>query len=113
MEQLRIPDDKPIAMLTVGELRAVIASAMAERPALDADAPRDAQAIAEVCPGVSPGWLRAHVPAVGRGARQRPLYRLSDVRAALEASPVQPKARAKMNLPGDDAFRGRVRRRET
>ncbi len=41
-------------------------------------------------PGVSGGWLRGHVAAVGRGARRCRLYRLADVDQALASAPVPP-----------------------
>ncbi len=88
----KLPDDAtPIAMLTVGQLRAVIAAATSTAPS-DASAPMTADDIVSRRP-VTPGWLREHVTACGRGARQRRLYRISDVDAALAASPVIPRPR--------------------
>jgi hypothetical protein len=92
-----INDDTPIAMLTVGQLRAVFADLVT--PSADPDAPRTGEEIRTLYPTASDGWLRAHVAACGRGARQRRLYWPSDVRRALEAHPAAPRVRAKNSSP--------------
>jgi hypothetical protein len=56
---------------------------------LDTDAPCTAEELQKTYP-VTIGWLKGHVSAVGRGPRQRLLFRPSDVRRALEANPPKP-----------------------
>ena len=86
-----IPDDKPLWQLTVGEFKSLVATV--SQPASIDDAPVSAESIAELYPEASKGWLRSHVEAEGRGARQQLLYRPSKVRAALEGAPVAPRLR--------------------
>ena len=84
-----IPDDKPLWQLTAGEFRALLLSTAAGG-GVDDDAPRPAKAICALIPGTSEGYIRGHVAAEGRGARQCRLYRPSAVRAALAACPPMP-----------------------
>jgi len=56
-------------------------------PSGDANAPKTLDEIRKFYPAVTDGWLRGHVAPVGKGPRQRRMYCLSDVRAALESHP--------------------------
>jgi hypothetical protein len=95
-----IPNDKPLWQLTVGEFKSLVATV--SQPTNMDDAPISADAIAELFPNASKGWLRGHVEAEGRGARQQLLYRPSKVRAALEDAPVAPRLRKPREVTGEN-----------
>jgi hypothetical protein len=98
-----IPDDKPIAMMTAGELWSFIESKLhGAGGVVDDDAPRPTEAICAMYDGVTEGWLRSHVKAEGRGARRCRLYRPSAVLAAMSACPVAPRALKKARPTGEN-----------
>ncbi len=97
---VNIDDNTPIWMLTVGQFRALTQSSTAPSD----DVPMTAPQIARLRAGVTDGWLRGHVTAMGRGARGRRMYRLCDVDAALAESPVQPRTKKCKPEPGQDPF---------
>ncbi|GEM_PF-2591524 len=73
----------------------LIADALEQAPASPSsdDAPMTLDEVIQRRTAVTPGWIAAHVAACGRGARQRKLYRLSDVDRALTSAPVLPRTR--------------------
>jgi hypothetical protein len=107
-----IPDDKPLWQLTVGEFRVLVATV--SHPTTNDDAPTSAEAIAKLYPNATKGWLKGHVEAEGRGARQQLLYRPSKVRAVLEAAPVAPKLPKKREIVGinEDPILAMIRHKE-
>lgn len=77
------------ALRRIGEALLVLADLDDAPPvAVDTATPMPAARIVELREGVTAGWLRSHISST-RGARRQPLYRLSDVDAAL-ASGAQP-----------------------
>jgi hypothetical protein len=90
---VKLPDDSvPIALLRVADLRALIRAEVSQ-PAPPANRLLTVDEISKIRPAVTRGWLKANVAPRGKGARQKPLYDLSEVDAATKADP--PKLRAK------------------
>lgn len=68
---------------------AALVESTPEAPAVDTDAPKTIAQLQASGRHITPGWARTHVLEAGRGPRRTPLYRPSDVDAAL-ASGAQP-----------------------
>jgi len=94
-------------------LRAIAEAIEAQAPQPKEGEPAHPVTEAEVIarrPGVSAGWLHAHVAATGRGARRCRLYRLADVDSALAASPIPPRPRkCRLSVDEEDPLEAMLR----
>lgn len=108
-------DTTPSPHRAIAEALRLIADALEAQPvavaapSADDDTPTTIPALQALGWPVTPGWAKTAVEAVGRGPRQRLLYRPSDVRKALEAHPVAPRTRKCEAVEGESPIDAMLR----